>query len=55
MTLMPYLESGSTIPSSTASRLDLDDDQLVDNSHRQVYMCVNYFNAVVCFERGSVE
>jgi hypothetical protein len=39
MTLMPYLESGSTIPSSTASRLDLDDDQLVDNSHRQVHVC----------------
>lgn len=36
MTLMPYLESGSTIPSSAASRLDLDDDQLIDNSHRQV-------------------
>ncbi|KZS15171.1 Uncharacterized protein APZ42_019207 [Daphnia magna] len=35
MTLMPYLESGSTIPSSTANRLDLDDDQLVE-SHRQV-------------------
>ncbi|KAI9555749.1 eye-absent 1-like protein [Daphnia sinensis] len=35
MTLMPYLESGSTIPSSTATRLDLDDDQLVE-SHRQV-------------------
>ena len=37
MTLMPYLESGSAIPSSTASRLDLDDDQLVDSSHRQVH------------------
>lgn len=37
MTLMPYLESGSTIPSSTANRLDLDDDQLVE-SHRQVFV-----------------
>lgn len=37
MTLMPYLESGSSIASASApaARLDLDDDQLVD-SHRQV-------------------
>lgn len=38
MTLMPYLESGSAIPSSTASRLDLDDDQLVDSHRQQVLL-----------------
>ena len=36
MTLMPYLESGSSIQTSSATQLDLDDDQIIEN-HRQVF------------------
>lgn len=47
MTLMPYLESGSSIPPSTTNRMDLDDEQLGD-SHRQVHKtCFVYSLAAV--------